>query len=100
MKTINVIFIVFLLMITPLGYLYGAKKNITKELIIFINENESGESIIEIKKEKIIGQIKVVSSKPKPKKFRSATEYNFNENYISRYDNSNYKYDDDFLNKF
>ena len=72
--------IFFLIMISSSQYSFASKKNFIKELFVFSTDNSV--SIIKQKTKKIT---KTVTKKPKPKKFRSLVNYEFDFNFKDKY---------------
>ena len=82
MKRINFkyFFLVIFISIFSINYSYAAKKSIFAELFVFAKDTNSGTI-----KERIKNITKISNKKPQPRKFRSVTEYEFNEDFISKY---------------
>ena len=73
--------------------LNASKKNVLQELLV-ISKSDLKKIILN-KKNKVIGNIKSVNKKPRPKIFRSNNKYEFNYDQLNKFDD--YDIDRDFI---
>ena len=91
-KSFAIIFIFFFSIFYTFNA-FASKKDIMQELLV-ISKNDLN-NFIKKKKNRVLGNIKVVTKKPKPRILRSATKYEFNYDQLNTY--NDYDINRDFI---